>query len=162
AVAEEEEEEASPEGLEVHQEEVDFIAELTPLLGRSPRALKRFANVYRLVKAGLRAYEEREFLESAGGMADYQAVLLLLAVDTGTPQVSRTFFEALSRTYAEPGLAPVIAQMATDPEIAAEDDWQRLQYWLRVKDPRRVPEDRGKLVSWAERVRRYSFNAGRV
>ena len=39
-----------PEGLEITSDELTAMDELAPLLGRSPRALKRFLNTYRLMK----------------------------------------------------------------------------------------------------------------
>src|SRR5205823_5849171 len=44
------------ESLEILKAELEYITKLAPVLGRSPRALKRFVNVYRLIKVGLFAY----------------------------------------------------------------------------------------------------------
>ena len=70
-----------PEALEIGEAELAAMDELAPLLGRSPRALKRFINTYRLIK--VRA--DRNFLHEREPIAPYKATLLLLAMETGTP-----------------------------------------------------------------------------
>ena len=62
-----------PESLNVHDFEVAVIDALSPLLGRSPRALKRFVNLYRLIKAGLTPTEHDVFVHrSEKGLDDYR------------------------------------------------------------------------------------------
>lgn len=50
------------ENLDVREIELQTIDDLSPLLGRSPRALKRFVNVYRLIKARLTPLEHNAFM----------------------------------------------------------------------------------------------------
>jgi hypothetical protein len=73
----------NPESLTIRDFEIAVIDTLSPLLGRSPRALKRFVNLYRLIKAGLTPTEHDVFISrSKEDLDDYAAVLFLLAVDT--------------------------------------------------------------------------------
>ena len=66
------------------------------MLGRSPRALKRFVNLYRLIKAGLTTAEHNAFVRhSQDALGGFEAVLFLLAIDTGLPRVSRLVFDTL-------------------------------------------------------------------
>jgi hypothetical protein len=88
-------EDPKQEVLDIGLEERMYIEKLGPLLSRSPRALKRFINVYRLLKAGLLSHQHRLFLREHSVMSDYQAVLLLLAIDTGVPKIGPDFFETL-------------------------------------------------------------------
>jgi len=55
------------ESLDIQDAELRAMTELAPLLGRSPRALKRFINVYRLVKATLLPVEYSTFIGPEGG-----------------------------------------------------------------------------------------------
>jgi hypothetical protein len=52
----------NPDALTFHPAELDFINALTPLLGRSPRALKRFINIYRVIKASVSSAHYAAFL----------------------------------------------------------------------------------------------------
>ena len=81
--------------LTITKDELDYMRKLTGVLGRSPRALKRFVNVYRLIKAGLEEHELQAFTRSRLPLSDYQVVLFLLAVDTGAPLAARLFFETI-------------------------------------------------------------------
>ena len=105
--------------LEITEAELKFMEQLSPLLGRSPRALKRFVNVYRLIKVSQPSGTLKAFLNpsvndghvlvdstrdnlgptpeknEAEMIADYQSVLFLLAVDTGLPDLAGDFFAAL-------------------------------------------------------------------
>jgi hypothetical protein len=51
--------------LDVTAEELHYIERLAPRLERSPRALKRFANVSRLLKASLPPEEQDAFLDQS-------------------------------------------------------------------------------------------------
>lgn len=64
--------------------EVALMKALGPLIGKSPRATKRFVNLYRLVRARKRGAELQAFLDGAGDApARYPAVMLALAIETG-------------------------------------------------------------------------------
>ena len=89
---------ANAESLEIRGFEIEMMDDLATLLGRSPRALKRFFNVYRLIKAGLGEAELGAFLRmDEKTMSSFQAVQFLLAVDTGLPRLSRDLLDLLQR-----------------------------------------------------------------
>ncbi|HEU0013558.1 MAG TPA: P-loop NTPase fold protein [Longimicrobium sp.] len=166
-----------PTGLEVYDSELKFMEELAPLLGRSPRALKRFVNVYRLIKASLKPYERRGFAGTGKELADYQAVLFLLAVDTGAPAVAPALFRAL-RARAAAGqegsdtvtLGDIEDTVEREPELqAAQQEWRRVRDWLRARatvdkdgSGGLTPSDLRRAARWVPRVGRFSFHTGRV
>jgi hypothetical protein len=80
-----------PRSLEVGDVELAAMDELAPLLGRSPRALKRFVNTYRLIK--VRAQDPAVFLREDEPIAQYRATLLLLALATGVPNLAGPFLD---------------------------------------------------------------------
>ena len=86
----------SARALDIQPEELEHIERLVPLLDRSPRALKRFVNLYRLMKASLPPEEQDAFLEEDGPLAaPCKTVLLLLAIVNGLPAVSDVLLQAL-------------------------------------------------------------------
>jgi WD40 repeat protein len=158
--------------LETTHEELDFMACLAPILGRSPRALKRFVNVYRLIKTGLTVHEARSFLRPNELLADYQAVLFLLAVDTGMPLLARDFFSimedginAASLKETPPDIKWLVKRMDELNQLNALKDstnWSRMRSWLTAQGSA-IPADTGLwvFVSWMKRVARFSFELGR-
>ncbi|MCB1175939.1 MAG: hypothetical protein KDK36_00015, partial [Leptospiraceae bacterium] len=91
--------------LVIQKIELDFSIILSPILGQSPRALKRFVNVYLLVKVGLSELQWQIYFDKIhpkNGLKDeknilrnFQSVMFLLAVITGMPSTSRIFFKSL-------------------------------------------------------------------
>jgi hypothetical protein len=161
------------ESLEITPAELDYMTQLSGLLGRSPRALKRFANVYRLMKVGLRAHEHRTFLRAQTPLAEFQIVLFLLAVDTGTPTAARAFFDEIDRGRNEPAgttprdinwLVKELDRGYKQPykDGASHPDWKRLRLWLTSRTDVIPPTTEvSSLGVWTSRVARYSFEVGR-
>jgi hypothetical protein len=149
------------ESLEIRGFEIEMMDDLSPLLGRSPRSLKRFVNVYRLIKAGLGEAELGAFLRvDPKTMSSFQAVQFLLAVDTGLPRISRDLLDMLQRKTQFPGddIGNLITYFA--PTLKQEPEGLRLRAWLLERQqaaPQQsvIPE----LMAWAPRVARYSFQA---
>ena len=157
------------ESLQVGDFEINAIDALSPLLGRSPRALKRFVNLYRLIKAGLTKPEHDALIRrSENGLADYQAVLFLLAVDTGLPRLSRAVFDVLHALRFAPETSGLdmkgCIERLEQEGVAGTPDWATLRSWL--SDPKHtnqdVPDWVRRLVTWAPRVARYSFQAALI
>jgi len=144
--------------LKVTDPELVFMKELAPLLGRSPRALKRFVNVYRLLKARLTSNELQVFLSKRREtVSDYEVVLFLLAVDVGATDIAPIFFEKvldgarqtvpsgqqeevvsdppLNNRPPEPRIPWLITQMEKDNSIRDNPDWQHLRQWLEEAHP---------------------------
>jgi hypothetical protein len=88
-----------PEGLDIQNIELQFMDELRGLLGQTPRSVKRFVNVYRLIKA-VSLDQPSKFVEEKPN-ADFKLVLFLLAVLTGLPAISREFFRLLRGERSE-------------------------------------------------------------
>ena len=168
----------SPESFSVTRMELDAMSDLAPLLGRSPRTLKRFVNVYRLVRVGLSPWERQLFITDAYGVPDYRAVQILLAVDTGAPAITKVFFNTM-RNLALGQLAetkkgreiPLEAKLSVlidlvdrdELDEAAQVEWQRVRNWLgRRVDSKTLPDDVVRFARWIPRVSRFSFHAGRL
>lgn len=78
--------EPHPAHLQITKWESDFMKKLHCLIP-SPRATKRFVNIYRLIRASVDIDDESQLKEFVGdkGQGQYRAVLLLLAILTGYP-----------------------------------------------------------------------------
>ncbi|MEX2282766.1 MAG: P-loop NTPase fold protein [Gemmatimonadota bacterium] len=152
------------ESLEIRPEEIQFMSELAPVLGRSPRALKRFTNVYRLVKAGLSPAEYGYFLSPDFG--PYQIVLLLLAIDTGTPYALANVYTALAQQREQPATGNAdwlinALELGGISEQGSRYDSERLRLRDWIAERRTAPYlgNADHIARWAERIARYSFGA---
>ena len=124
--------ELNPLGLRLEAHEVEAMEQLSSLLGRSPRALKRFVNVYRLFK--VREPDVVDFADADRADADYRIVLYLLAEITGRPDTADDLFDAIR---------------------AANDDDTTV-----MKDaPTGWPRTAGAYKPWLDEVGRFSFRA---
>jgi hypothetical protein len=102
-----------PESLDIHDLELGFMEDLRTILGETPRSVKRFVNVYRLIKA-VSLNQAGHFVEDSPH-ADFKLVLFLLAVLTGLPAISREFFQLLREKEPELGQAPGAGQHLPEP-----------------------------------------------
>ncbi len=123
--------------LRVSDKELAFMRRLGGIM-RTPRAIKRFASTYRLIRATRLSLAERQSDD------DFEAIMILLALQTGRPRHAQMIFSALRRTRAPldvvmKGLRP--RAVAADPRklendlcdaIGAHDrhDWEVVHDWL--------------------------------
>jgi len=89
------------EALRIRKVERDFMNEVAPLMPRTPRAVKRFVNIYRLYKAALSASDLDKFLGREGHQGNFRAVQVLLALVISTPDFAKAVVKVLS-TPKEP------------------------------------------------------------
>ena len=91
----------NPPMLYINDEERDFMLLLAPILTRSPRSMKRFVNVYRLIKVGMSQFQWEVYYtkeaprkdSSRWQLRNFEIVMFLLAVITGLPTISKLFFQ---------------------------------------------------------------------
>jgi hypothetical protein len=155
------------ESLEIRGFELESMDALSPLLGRSPRALKRFINVYRLIKARMSPAEHGAFLRRTNGeLGDYEAVLILLAVDTGLPEISRRVFDALLEHAQKHPKKTDLDSLKSALDEAFErstPEWDTLKAWISAQGVTADADDVApKLAKWVPVVSRYSLQAARL
>ena len=130
-----------PTMLDLDAAEQAFARELRFLLGTSPRSVKRFVNVYRLIKV-VRA------LHSSADTG-FEKAMFLAAVGTGIPDVGKELFQRISRSDARPLLDVIRPVPSGDPT-----DWQLLVDWVKDHDNfARMPA--AELAPVARHVSRY-------
>lgn len=92
--------------LKITPDEATAMSAVAPLVGTTPRTVKRFVNTYRLLKA-----RADEFGRLQGSIGDYEVVAFLLAVVTGCPAVYRRLLPALICAPDSQTLQPVMASL---------------------------------------------------
>jgi hypothetical protein len=93
----------NPEHLQIESWEREFMKELHQLIP-SPRATKRFINIYRLIRAAVDLDEKLALEDFIGNkkQGKYQAALLLLAILTGYPdQATEILRELVENKHPE-------------------------------------------------------------
>lgn len=167
----------TPESLDIRRKELEAMKALAPVLGRSPRAVKRFTNTYRLLKAALEQADEPLSLEDGDPVGDYEAVMFLLAVVTGLPAISRRFFTIVAgddQRSAAPGEQQDTAQQERtlswalsrlEAGLSADGlaDCDRLRRWLHTHAAgvwQNAPV--APFAKRAPQVARYSFRVERL
>lgn len=87
------------EALIIKDWEAKFALKLYPLIP-SPRAAKRFSNVYRILKARVRREDLANFKGTEEAPGDFQVPMLLLALLIGAPAESTKVFPRLLQVAA--------------------------------------------------------------
>jgi hypothetical protein len=147
----------TPYSLHLESKERRAMDELAALIGTTPRTVKRFANLYRILK--VRALERGEhLLDARGPWADYEILLFLLAVSTGLPDLAPPLFHALTSGRG-PTVGDVLANLGGDDGDDPHEQRRQLHSWFQDRHGRRwasVPAARCK--AWiVDDVRRFSF-----
>lgn len=170
----------SPPALEIKDWEKDFIPHLWEMLP-TPRAAKRFVNIYRLIRTRIPSLKELEgFVGNEQNPGDFQVAMVLLAVLTGFPRQSPHVFrwirdagedslwwdsvdtllpEALADTQPQRFQNVVVPRM----EAAEAAEWTRLHTALsNLKSNTSLPTTLKPYIEWVPRVARFSFRAGKI
>lgn len=135
--------------------EAAAMSAVAPLVGTTPRAVKRFVNTYRLLKA--RSVDPQAFDSRGegpdGALGDHEVVAFLLAVVTGL------------RVGAELVLSAFIA---ASPEASAEQavrglpaEAEAVLAWFAAHQ-RYADAPAERYAGWAREVARYSFTPPRL
>ena len=146
-----------PDRLVLRAPERELVVRLRPLLP-TPRAIKRFVNLYRLVRLGV-PEDELDGFVGADGTGEHQAALVLLALTVSSPGAARVVFEALA-----PDLGDGPPRCAGDMWMLLRhlaDDTPELVPVVRLLDGVRadidLPGDLDRYRRWAGTVARFSI-----
>lgn len=137
----------APERLELEEWEQEAVKKCHPLF-RTPRAVKRLANTYCLIRTGVEESAWEGFLGSAARPeAEYRTPLLMLAVAAAYPGLAGRWLDTLRHADQ---------WFTTDPN--ASDGWVDLMTALNSMDAAKFASFDKKLVErWIPKVKRYSF-----
>jgi hypothetical protein len=147
---------APAQPLQISSAEAVAMSAVAPLIGTTPRTVKRFVNTYRLLKG--RAFDTVAFDDRHEGLGDHEVVAFLLAVVTGHPNLAAHLLEALAREPRAHNLQEAVLdlELPTKPK-SLNASKQAILDWLTE---RRAFAD-GKVsryAYWAVEVGRFSFS----
>jgi KAP family P-loop domain len=148
------------ESLTIRTWEVDYATLMSSFI-TTPRGAKRFANIYRLIKAPLSPEDLVAFEGTAASQGEFRAAMLLLAILTGFPQLSARLFRALDGQQTPPITPQQI--FANVREYLPESSLTtQLQDCLNRLGPTDVSLTRQTYLKWIPKVARFSFYTAEV
>jgi hypothetical protein len=150
------------ESLRLEDWERECMKKLNELVP-SPRAAKRFVNVYRLLRASVADDQWSNFIGDADGGL-HRPVLLLLAILTGYPAEATEILRALLEGRPTTTFWALIDELENTP-APTEDPERWSELFVRLRGLRGlVPEHQqcAELIEYALQVARYSFQSGRI
>jgi hypothetical protein len=156
----------APHSLTLGAEEITYMKSLAELIGRSPRAVKRFLNCYRLIKVGLTPEQLSNFVQD-GASYEFKAVMTLLGIITGAPTASLFVMEELEHwtwnKKSSPTMTDFLSQLEKNEDLLRQPDWSRLKPFLTGFAEATASRDFfAAFKRNTPRVSRYSFRIARA
>lgn len=156
----------APRGLKVlaraiaiSTSEAAFAERLSTLLG-TPRSAKRFANVYRLIKASVSSHELSKFEGTVAVPGDFQLPMLLLAALIGDSASAAALFPQFVSNAAEGNVRWWTRSVGAPEE---NGDSERLRQKIgAIAEGAMFPGQPGLVYEWLPRVARFSFLTARM
>ena len=137
---------------------------MIPLLGRSPRALKRFVNIFRLIKSSVREGDDAAANTRVTDVEpDLKIAMFFLAVVTNSPDLSKEFFGSLyEATQQRKGSSKLTKdaweKLLTPKHTGKQAQWAQIKTFLSQDAAKPIREATARrLAWWARRVSRFSF-----
>ncbi|MGI9065170.1 MAG: P-loop NTPase fold protein [Pyrinomonadaceae bacterium] len=162
-----------PENLLLERKERDAMIALSRIIGTTPRTLKRFVNIYRIIKAGLDGDQLEDFIGTGPSGNQYLAVLLLLGIAHGLPDVAPVFFLELKKHHEKAvgskkknvGLKTFLEDVPILP--VSNDPTLKPAWTFLISELQAAPEEAtdiplADLRKWLPVVVRYTFQLGRL
>ena len=166
----------TPAILDIEEVERLFIEQLASLIP-TPRAAKRFINIYRLIRATVPPADLPAFVGDEQNPGEHRAVMVLLAALTGYPRQSPYVFRKLRRLLPSsswqaaldtftpryiPDTDPPQYQNRVVPTMDAGEvtQWQRLARALTSITG--LPDKIEPYARWIPTVARFSFRGGKI
>jgi hypothetical protein len=161
--------------VELLPDEITLMKELGLLVGKSPRAVKRFVNIYRLIRARRFGEDLDRFVGQVGQAREFATVMFLLALETGLQSTqAEAFYSLIDKSIrTTPALWDASVVSVLDPgehflgqpslAVSSLGDPLRIKRGLQA-----VKKANGRdlhvrdLANVAAEVARYSFRQQRV
>ena len=135
------------------------LAEMAAVVGGSPRRAKRFVNLYRLMKASLSPDERIRFVTEDGAAGSYIAAMILLAMTTGAPAMSRPLIRRLAGSTEEDAEAFLASGLSVPASIAPDDESAAYVAAVGlISSFAKQPAFASDMQRWAQRVDRFVFD----
>ncbi len=154
----------APKSLALTDVEIEYMTQLSPLIKRSPRAVKRFLNCYRLIKVNLKPNHLDAFIGSKEEPGQFTAVMVLLGLITGAPTISLPLIEELEEyTYSgkRVDLNTFLQRLEQNPELVKQADWLLVRDFLEEHISSDAEPTFESLIDITPQVSRYSFRVAK-
>jgi hypothetical protein len=159
----------NPEPFQIQPWEAAAMKKVYSLIP-SPRAAKRFVNVYRLLRVQVPTARRDRFIGDAGG-GEHRAAILLLGILVGYPnQATELMEQLLARKNGDSWWEFIDSFSSRD-----DDEWHQLLDKLRdIRRPKVVPSAAPEAPiipdgsscqnfrTWTPHVARYAFQSARL
>lgn len=149
-----------PQRLALTKKEVVDVQRFQPFF-QTPRAVKRLANTYCLIRVGVDEAGWSDYLGHGDAPGIYRLPMLLLAVTSAFPSLSRPWLLWLleePRTQWMLTKEEVASLTAKHADTTDTADWNRLAHALNLLNLQGWPQPESEgLANWVPRVARYSF-----
>lgn len=137
--------------------EVEFLSceAIGRIAGGEPRTVKRFVNIYRIVRARLEPAERASFLGLDGSPAGFPIAVLMIAMETGQPiEVAEKFKGLISSGKGD------LSFEKSASSRAGSDLPEKVRLAAKAVAQARggTPMTGAECRKWAKSTRRYSFN----
>jgi hypothetical protein len=149
---------------ELKQFEINFIHQLSPILARSPRAVKRYLNLYRLIKSSISKEKEKSFISSNTDAAQgYKTVAFLLAIVVGWPKISKPLFRELKFMNKPEYIFVLVDQVRikyieNSDSIPIENKSILIEFITIMEGAEISKVELAPISHWINIVARYSYN----
>ena len=101
--------------------EVQFISGLSHILGRSPRSVKRYLNIYRLIKSSLSEEDYERFMFSVDDNEEgYKSVSFSLAVVVGNPDIAPTVIKKCNKFETSTSIRKIIESLRAPQQYESQ------------------------------------------
>jgi hypothetical protein len=118
---------SAPQALEFTEDEIAFMEDLSEIVGPNPRAIKRFVNTYRIIKA----HQEYQF--DPNRLTEVTGTLLLLALSLGHFKNLSTSINSFMETHSSNDVTMSVYFQKDQNSKDNESDRERLRSLLTGK-----------------------------
>ncbi|MFP2904573.1 P-loop NTPase fold protein [Pyxidicoccus sp. 3LFB2] len=148
------------DALVIQQWEATFAERLFRLMP-TPRATKRFSNIYRILKAPLPKERLSGFEGTAAVLGEFQIPMLLLALLIGAPSSAGWLFpELLRRALAGHDPTQILGNLREFAATHADVERLQAKVQLVLQEPS-FPRGPDPYIEWLPQVARFSFEVAR-
>jgi len=166
-----------PKSLDITDDERKFAYKLEHLI-HTPRSLKRFLNIYRIIKSRVALKEDVDISpDNFVTAGHYQIVMVLLAILTGFPRQAILLFSKIKNATSNRKWTDLIAGL--EPQKSGEDNYANdfdktinrveMEIWTYLFEALedlnkkiQLPEEVGSYKEWARKVGRFSYRGGKI
>ncbi|MHC4321760.1 MAG: P-loop NTPase fold protein [Planctomycetota bacterium] len=141
--------------LKISREEYDFIHFLTPILGGTPRTIKRFINTFKLLKSN-----DGWFCFPQTSRPAYKEILFMNAVVNGSPNFSILFYKELRKAaIGNKTLSQFVNELKPmEDDKQTTEEQTLLKEFLNESSSREIAEIKlSDLKTISHKVARFSF-----